>query len=91
MPGKFLYTAEVLPRAPSDLPLSNKEEVECYVNAFIVSLPTSDHRLEEIRSELKRDDSLKIVMQHMYTVAGRKTREHCTGQMSNSGEKEETS
>lgn len=38
------------------------DEVECYVNAVLVTLPASDQRLDEIRSELKNDDTLKTVM-----------------------------
>ena len=68
MPGKFLYTADALSRAPIDQDPSPSEErqseVECYVNAVMVSLPASDHRLEKIGIELKRDDSLKVVMQY---------------------------
>ena len=67
VPGKILYTADALFRAPIDPPLSTDEfqpEVKCNVNAVILSLPASDHRLEEIRNELKRDDTLKKVMQY---------------------------
>ena len=68
VPGKFLYTADALSRAPIDQDPSASEElqseVECYVNVVTVSLPASDHRLEEIRIELKRDDTLKVVMQY---------------------------
>ena len=69
VPGKFLYTADALSRAPIDRNSSaskeHQSEVECYVNAVMVSLPASDHRLEEIRIELKMDGTLKIVMQYM--------------------------
>ena len=68
VPGKFMYTADALSRARIDQDPSASEElqseVECYMNAVMVSLPASDHRLEEIRIELKRDDTLKVVMQH---------------------------
>ena len=41
-----------------------QSEVECYVNAVMVSFPASEHRLEDTRIELKRDDTLKVVMQY---------------------------
>ena len=41
------------------------DEVEAYVNAVLVTLPASDQRLDEIRSELKNDDTLKTVMQYV--------------------------
>ena len=34
------------------------------MNAVMVLFPASDHGLEEIRIELKRDDTLKVVMQY---------------------------
>ena len=59
VPGKFLYTVDALFRVPIDQDPSVSEElqseVECYVNAVMVSLLASDHRLEEICIELKRD------------------------------------
>ena len=35
------------------------------MNAVLVTLPASDQRLDEIRSELKSDDTLKTVMQYV--------------------------
>lgn len=35
------------------------------MNAVLVTLPASDQRLDEIRSELKNDDTLKTVMQYV--------------------------
>ena len=35
-----------------------------YLNAVLVTLPALDQRLDEIRSELKNDDTLKTVMQY---------------------------
>ena len=40
-------------------------EVEAYGNAVLVTLPASDQRLDEIRSELKNDDTLETVMQYV--------------------------
>jgi len=38
---------------------------ESYVNAVLVTLPASDQRLDDIRSELKNDDTFKTVMQYV--------------------------
>ena len=35
------------------------------MNAVPVTLPASDHRLDEIHSELKNDGTLKTVMQYV--------------------------
>ena len=35
------------------------------MNAVLVTLPASDQWLDEIRSELKNDDTLKTVMQYV--------------------------
>ena len=72
VPGKLLYTADSLSLFPqggkaqefkswNDL----HDEVECSVNAELVTLHASDQRLDEIRSELKNDDTLKTVMQYV--------------------------
>ena len=55
-PGKLLYTADALSRSPQEdkahetKPWNDlHDEVECYVNAVLVTLPASDQRLDEIR------------------------------------------
>ena len=72
VPGKLLYTADSLSQSPQESKAQESEswndlhdEVECYVNAVLVTLPASDQRLDEIRSELKNDDTLKSVMQYV--------------------------
>ena len=72
VPGKLLYTADSLSRSPQEGKVQEFKswnylhyEVECYVNAVLVTLPASDQRLDEIRSELKNDDTLKTVMQYV--------------------------
>ena len=72
VPGKLLYTANSLSRSPQEGKAQEfkswkdlHDEVECYVNAVLVTLPASDQRLDEIRSELKNDDTLKTVMQYV--------------------------
>ena len=41
------------------------KEAEAYVRAFLIYLPASDVRLDEIRSELKEDEILKVVIHHV--------------------------
>ena len=72
IPGKLLYTADALSRSPrEDKAHETKswndlhDEVECYVNAVLMTLPVSDQRLDEIRCELKKGDTLKLVMQYV--------------------------
>ena len=67
VPGKLLYTADSLSRSPQEGKAQEPkswndlhDEVECYVNAVLVTPPASDQRLDEIRSELKSDDTLKL-------------------------------
>jgi len=72
IPGKLLYTADSLSRSPHESKAHESKswndlhyEVEGYVNAVLVTLPASDQRLNEKRSELKNDDTLKTVMQYV--------------------------
>lgn len=46
------------PEKESDL----ETESDFFVYAVIVTLPASDQRLDEIRRELKKNDTLKVVM-----------------------------
>ena len=72
VPGKLMYTADSLSRSPQECKAQESkswndlhDEVEAYVNAVLVTLPASDQRLDEIRSELENDDTLKTVMQYV--------------------------
>ena len=78
VPGKSLMTADTLSRAPLDKgPIDSDErderhkedelrrEAETYVRAILIYLPASDSRLDEIRSELKKDEILKVVIHHV--------------------------
>ena len=72
VPGKLLYTVDSLSISPQEADAHEPkpwndlhDEVECYVNAVLVTLPASDQRLDEIRSELKNDATLKLVMQYV--------------------------
>ena len=70
--GKLLCTVDSLSRSPQQGKAQEPksliglhDEVECYVNAVLVTLPASDQRLDDIRSELKNEDTLKIMMQYV--------------------------
>ena len=89
VPGKLMYTADSLSRSPQECKAQESkswndlnDEVESYVNAVLVTLPASDQRLDEIRSELKNDDTLKTVMQYifMYRMGGLKRNKESMGQ-----------
>ena len=71
-------TADTLLRAPLDKgPIDSDErnerhkedelrkEAEAYVLAILIYLPASDMRLNKIRSELKKDKILKVVIHHV--------------------------
>ena len=40
-------------------------ESDFFVNVVMVTLPASDERLDEIMRELKKDDTLKVVMRYV--------------------------
>ena len=42
-----------------------RKEAEAYVQAILICLPASDSRLDEIRSELKKDKILKVAIHHV--------------------------
>ena len=73
VPGNALYTADTLSRCPVEQEKSGeatteeelRAEADCYVNAVIITLPASDKRLDEIRNELKTDDTLRLVMHYV--------------------------
>ena len=72
VPGKYLYTADALSRAPLKGTIDKgseefQREVNFYVNAILVQLPASDRRREEIRREVAKDDTLAIVSQYVKT------------------------
>ena len=73
VPGNELYTADTLSRCPVEQEKSGeatteeelRAEADCYVNAVLITLPASDKRLDEIRNELKTDDTLRLVMHYV--------------------------
>ena len=63
--GKDLNTADTLSRAPLPTTDGNSDTTDLLVNAVLVTLPMSDHKLEEIRRETKKDENLKLVMHYV--------------------------
>ena len=70
--GKMLVTADTLSRTPFTKDSADEskvdfhdlsDEVEAYLNAVMVSLPASDKRLDEIRREIRHNDTLRTVVQ----------------------------
>ena len=59
VPGKYLYTAGALSRAPVSTSNSKdhsfRKEVDSYVNLVIGNLPATDARLKEIQSRQEED------------------------------------
>ena len=68
VPGKLLYTADTLSRAPVDegetLASLSQEEGETYVHFVVNSLPASAERLEEYQKEQEIDPNCSQVMKY---------------------------
>ena len=61
VPGKSLYTADTLSRAPLVRPLNREEEklevdVQAYVDSIVKYLPATEDRLEDFRSQQQQDE-----------------------------------
>jgi len=73
IPGKEMYTADTLSRAPQP-ETGNSEtqalqgDVEAYVNSVLSNLPATEERLQEIR-EAQHDDAICTKIRE-YTLAG---------------------
>ena len=69
VPDKELYTANTLSRATLATLKTSDSGLTClaeaYVNAVLLTSSASDRRLEETRSALKKDDTLRVVMHHV--------------------------
>ena len=69
VPGKDLYTADTLSRAPlsrttpSDLNLA--QDIASYVNEVINAIPISDSRLEEVRQHQHEDHTCRLIMTYI--------------------------
>lgn len=66
VPGKLLYTADALSRAPLYRMTKEEEQfqstVEAYVDCVIEGLPASENRLNDIRKSTKDDSVLSIIV-----------------------------
>ncbi len=62
-PGKTLVVADTLSRSPvsGDTPSSTANEVTCYVDAVLASLPVSQSKLSQIEAATERDEHLQLV------------------------------
>ena len=72
VPGRELYTADTLSRAPLVRPLDPKEEqlqnqVQAFVASVVKYLPATEDRLEELRYQQQHDEVTKQVMDYMDT------------------------
>jgi transposase InsO family protein len=64
VPGKRIYTADTLSRAPlsGTSSVESKSEDTAFVDSIIESLPATEKRLQEIREHLENDEVLQTVM-----------------------------
>ena len=74
VPGKLLYTADTLSRAPLPLskevsppPFKSPEEVEAFIEGIISTLPASEFRLEAYRIAQQSDPVCQQVRQYCLT------------------------
>uniref|UniRef100_A0A1X7SE01 Uncharacterized protein n=1 Tax=Amphimedon queenslandica TaxID=400682 RepID=A0A1X7SE01_AMPQE len=65
VPGKLLYTADTLSRAPVTQVLKEREavEMESFVQAIISSLPANDAKLQEYRQGQVEDEICSQIIQ----------------------------
>lgn len=68
VPGKFLYTADTLSRAPLQSMTPEEEDfesdVEAFVDSVVMSLPASETRLEELRKAIHEDSVLSVITKY---------------------------
>ena len=86
VPGKLLYAADALSRGPGRSSPGKESDLETEPDFVVmVTLSASGQRVDEIRRDLKKDDTLKVVMQ--YTQEGWPTdkRKLCVNQLENTG------
>ena len=70
VPGKLLYTADTLSRAPTspaEAARELEEEVEENVEAIVASLPATERRLQEYRDTQSQDETCSQVMRYCAT------------------------
>ncbi len=68
VPGKQMYTADTLSRAPSSQATAAdtdlEEETKSYVQSIMSTLPASDQRMEQIRLNTMEDDICRQIMSY---------------------------
>ena len=84
VPGKHLYTADALSRAPLVRPLDQIEgklesDVKAYVDSVVRYLPASENRLEELRCQQHEDEVTRQLMK--YCSEGWPDRSRLTGSL----------
>ncbi|XP_014676649.1 PREDICTED: uncharacterized protein K02A2.6-like [Priapulus caudatus] len=69
VPGKELYTADALSRAPAYPPTQSdgtlEQETDAFVRMITESIPATDKRLENIRDHQQEDDVCREVIQYV--------------------------
>ena len=67
VPGKELYTADTLSRAPVTETIENSltEEVEAFVNVVMHGMPATDQRIEQIKKQQLEDDVCREVTKYV--------------------------
>ena len=70
VPGKDLVVADTLSRAPVSSGVTDDEEfqqeVEAYINLIVQQLPASEHRLKEIMARQQEDDTCKTLIKYCH-------------------------
>ncbi|CAC5369073.1 unnamed protein product [Mytilus coruscus] len=65
-PGKLMFVPDILSRAYIKDDRDNiSDDIECFINMVIKSMPVSDKKMEEIRDETEKDDKLSIVRKYI--------------------------
>ena len=68
LPGKELYTADMLSRAPVDKPSSHDDSLEvqvcAYVDFVVETFPASNQQIERIKEQQKADQTCQQVRQY---------------------------
>jgi len=81
VPGRELYTADTLSRAPQSIKSADDNtldrEVSKYINTIVQSLPANDTRLEQIRLHQQQEDVCRKLI--TYCQAGWPDRTHLNG------------
>ena len=70
VPGKDLVVVDMLSRAPVSSGVTDDEEfqqeVEAYINLTVQQLPASEHRLKEIMARQQEDDACKSLIKYCH-------------------------